>query len=257
MVEAIDYATGELMACVFAHHLKDGELAIMGANSAIPAAACRLAQLTHAPNLNFIVGGSGAVNSRFEPMPASSCDAQNLRAECVLSLPDVIDVEARKIDIFFAGGLQIDRFGNCNLLGIGRPGELKFRGPGSVGLPFLARARRFMIYTAAHGKRTFVERVDFISGPGFLDGLSYKGRIISYGPTLVVSPLCIMDFDENSRSMRLKSTHPNVSIQQVVDNTGFDLVIPEHVPVTHTPTRRQIEILRKIDPLGIVRNSIK
>jgi glutaconate CoA-transferase subunit B len=257
MVEAADFTVGELMTCVFAHHLGEGELAIMGANSAIPMAACRLAQLTHAPSLSFIVGGSGAVNSLFEPMPASSCDAQNLRAECVLPLPDVIDVESRKIDVFFAGGLQIDKYGNCNLLGIGKPGELKFRGPGSVGLPFLSRARRFMIYTASHNKRTLVEKVDFISGPGFLDGKSYRGRIAGSGPALVVTPICVMDFDETTKSMRLKSTHPNVSVQQVRENTGFELVIPEKVTVTHVPTKHQVEILRKIDPGGIARNSVK
>lgn len=257
MVEATDYTLGELMAIVFSNHLKDNELIIMGASSAIPMAACRLAQMTHAPGLSYIAGGSGAVNPRLEPLVASSCDAQNLRSDCVLALPDVIDVEARKIDVFFAGGLQIDKFGNCNLLGIGNLKELKFRGPGSVGLPFLSRAKRFMIYTTSHSKRTFVEKVDFISGPGFLDGTNFEGRIMGRGPTLVVTPLCVMDFDEKTKIMRLKSTHPGVTVEQIKENTGFELIIPEKVSVTHLPTKHQIDILRKLDPFGLLKTSVR
>jgi glutaconate CoA-transferase subunit B len=66
-----------------------------------------------------------------------------------------------------------------------------------------------------------------------------------------------MDFDEATKVMRLKSTHPNVSVEQVRENTGFELVIPEKVPVTHAPTKHQVDILRKIDPYGIVKNSVK
>jgi len=257
MVDSTDYTIGELITCVLAHNLNDNEVVIMGAYSMIPMAACRLAQLTHAPSLSYIAGGSGAINPKLEPLVYSSCDVQNLRSDCVLPLPDIIDIEARKIDVFFAGGLQIDKYGNCNLLGIGKPGELKFRGPGSVGLPFLSRARRYIIYTQTHNKRTFIEKVDFISGPGFLDGTSYKGRIIGTGPALVVTPLCVMDFDEKSKIMRLKSTHPNVSLDQVKENMGFDLIIPEHIPITHVPTRHQIDILNKLDPKGIIKNAIK
>ena len=110
----------ELMAYTLSKHLNDGEVAIMGAFSGIPMLASRLAQLTHAPNLSYITGGSGAVNPLLEPLVASSCDDRLLKAECVVPLSDVIDFEARtEIDIFFAGGLQIDERGNCNLTGDG------------------------------------------------------------------------------------------------------------------------------------------
>ena len=247
----VEVKTAELMASVLSKHLEDGDVAIMGAFSAIPMLASRLAQMTHAPNLTYIAGGSGAVNPLLEPLVASSCDDRLLKAEAVLPLSDVIDFEAKtEIDIFFAGGLQIDKRGSCNLLGVGKPGEIKFRGPGSVGLPFLSRARRFVIYAMNHSARTFVEEVDFISGPGFVDGKDFPGG----GPSLVVTPICVMDFHEER--IQLKSVHPGVSVDDVVQNTGFELRIPDDVPQTGLPTEEELELMREIDPLGVARNSL-
>ena len=247
----VEITKADIMTVAMAKGLEDGEVVIMGAFSALPMLASRLAQLTHAPNITFICGGSGAVNPVLDPLPESSCDDRLLKAECVYSLPDVIDLEARpEIDVFFAGGLQIDAKGNCNLIGIGKPGELKFRGPGSVGLPFLSRAGRFIIYTMAHNTRNFVPEVDFISGPGFIDK-----ELLSKGPSLIVTPLCVMDFED--KKMRLKSVHPGVTKEMVQENTGFDLIIPEEVSETPLPSESELNHMLRIDPLGSARDSIR
>ena len=248
MVE--EATTGEIMALAMAKELKDGEVVIMGAYSALPMLASRLAQLTHAPNLTFIAGGSGAVNPQLEPLTASSCDDALLKAECVLPLGDVIDFESRpEIDVFFAGGLQIDGKGNCNLVGIGPPEGMKLRGPGSVGLPFLSRAGRFIIYTMAHSRRNFVEKVDYVSGPGF-----GEKELVGKGPSLIVTPLCTIEFEE--RDPKLRSVHPGGSVEQVVENTGFELIVPADVPQTEIPSKRELEIMSMIDPYGVARHSI-
>ena len=248
----------DIMTVSMSHHLKNGEVAIMGAFSMIPMMACRLAQLTHAPDLTFIAGGSGAVNPKLKPLVASSCDYKLLTAESVLPLSEVIDLEARpEIDVFFAGGLQVDKFGNCNLVGVGEWGSPKLRGPGSVGLPFLSRAGRYVIYTNSHNKRLFVDKVDFLSGPGFLDGVSYeKRKPIGNGPSLVVTPLCTFGFGRD-RTMELRTVHPGITVQQVVENTGFQLSPPATLPHTTSPTEEELGLLAKIDPAGIARNSIK
>lgn len=254
------YSTAELMACVMSRHLQDGEVAIMGAVSMIPMAACRMAQETHAPNLYYIAGGSGAVNPHLEPLVFSSCDDENLRSDAAMALPDVILLEGhgKRLDVFFGGGLQIDKYGNCNLVCIGDWHKPALRGPGTVGLPFLPRAGRVVIYTTSHNARTLVEKVDFNSGPGFLDGpegWAAKG-LPGNGPALVVTPLCAMDFDEKSKIMRLQSVHPGVTVEQVVENTGFKLIVPEHVPTTPEPTETELKALRQIDPTGVARNLI-
>ena len=248
----------DIMAVAMSHHMRNGEVAIMGAYSMIPMMACRLAQMTHAPDLTFIAGGSGAVNPKLKPLAPSSCDYKLLAAESVLPLSDVIDLEARpEIDVFFAGGLQVDKFGNCNLVCVGDYANPKLRGPGSVGLPFLSRAGRHVIYTNAHNKRLFVERVDFLSGPGFLDGVSYeKRKPIGGGPSLVVTPLCTFGFGRD-RTMELRTVHPGVTIEQVIENTGFQLKPPATLPETTLPSAEELELLAKIDPKGVARNSIK
>jgi glutaconate CoA-transferase subunit B len=243
-----EFTTGELMAVEMSRHLSDGEVAIMGAYSALPMLACRLAQLTHAPNLTYIAGGSGAVNPRLEPLLPSSCDDSLLRAEAILSLDEVIDLEGRpEIDVFFAGGLQIDSRGNCNLVGVGPYDRLKLRGPGSVGLPFLSRAGRFVIYTMGHDARTLVESVDFVSGPGVSE------EAPGGGPSLIVTPRCVIEFAGGRPHLR--TVHPGHSVDEVVENTGFELVIPDDLGETEPPSRREAEIMRSLDPLGVARGT--
>jgi glutaconate CoA-transferase subunit B len=245
---AVDCSTAELMAVVMARQLRPKEVAIMGAVSALPQAACRLAQLTSAPGMWFIAGGSGAVNPHLAPLVESSCDERLLDADCVLPLPDVILLEGRGdvIDVFFAGGLQIDAHGNCNLGPVGSWHKPSLRGPGGVGLPFASRAGRVVIYTMSHNRRTLVQHVDFISGPGH--PATHGG-----GPSLLVTPLCTMDFDLDEHVARLASLHPGVSLEQALEATGFDPIVPAQVPITASPTSQELAILRRIDGAGLLR----
>jgi glutaconate CoA-transferase subunit B len=217
-----------------------------------------MSQQTHAPNLHYIAGGSGAVNPHLDPLVFSSCDDENLRSDAALALPDIILLEGhgKRFDVFFAGGLQIDKYGNCNLICIGDWDKPALRGPGTVGLPFLPRAGRVVIYTTSHNARTLIEKVDFNSGPGFLDGPeSWESKgLPGKGPSLVVTPLCVMDFHEETRIMRLKSLHPGVTLEQVIENTGFQLVIPDILPTTQEPTETELAYIDKVDPKGIVKN---
>ena len=252
-----DFTVPELMAVEMSRHLADNEVAIMGAVSALPMAACRLAQRTHAPGLWFVAGGSGAVNPRLSPIPHSSCDARLLDADAALPLPEVVMLEGRGdvFDVFFAGGLQIDAHGNANLEVIGDLAKPQLRGPGGVGLPFLPLAGRVVLYTMSHDLRTFVESVDFVSGPGFLSGPEeWRSKKRSgNGPSLVVTPLCTFSFDPDSLRARLRSLHPGATRQQVQDSTGFDLGAAQDVGETPPPSSVELEILRGIDSSGLLR----
>jgi len=237
-----EYTPTELMAIAMARSFRDGEVVVMGAVPTIPLAACRLAQTLHAPTLSYIVGGSGTVNPTPAALPTQSCDPKLEGGPCTLPLPDVVLLEGRGdvLDVFCAGGLQIDAHGNCNLVCVGERERPKLRGPGSVGLPFLPAVGRTIIYTLAHNPRTFVERVDFVSGAGDR-------------AELVVTTLGTMDFDPESRRMRLASTHPGVRVDDVVAATGFQLLLPSSVPETPPPTREELAELRRLDPGGSLR----
>ena len=245
------------MAIEMARRLRDGELAIMGAVSLIPQCACRMAQLSTAPSLSWIVGGSGAV--RPQGLSISSCD-QRLIGSAVTSLPlpEVILLEGRgdAIDVFFAGGLQIDVHGNCNLTAVGDWTKPRLRGPGGVGLPFLPRAGRVFIYTTSHNRRTFVEHADFVSGPGFVSGPEqWRGKSWpGSGPALVVTPLATMDFDPDSLRMRLVSVHGGVEMEQVLEATGFELEGVASASVTPPPTQDELAALDAADPDHLLRD---
>jgi glutaconate CoA-transferase subunit B len=118
-----------------------------------------------------------------------------------------------------------------------------------VGLSFLPRAGRVVIYTTAHTRRTFVERVDFVSGPGHVVGLG-PGR----GPSLVVTPLCTMDFAPGTHAPRLRSLHPGADADEVRSATGFELVWPERPSLTPEPTAAELRALREIDSAGLLRS---
>jgi glutaconate CoA-transferase subunit B len=227
--------------------LRDGEVVVIGANSLLPLAAARLAQLTHAPNLTLIAGASGGVNTLVEPLAPSSGDYANLVAEAVLDFPEVLMLQmGGATDVFFAGGIQIDRHGNCNLAYAGRsPGSISLRGPGSAGLPWAHRSGRTILYVTTHTTRTFVENVDFVSLYGHKAGTKRREK---GGPELVVTPLCVMDFIE-AGLLRLRSLHPGVELGEVVESTGFELLLPsEAVPSTGPPTPEELRLLRELDP---------
>jgi glutaconate CoA-transferase subunit B len=135
------------------------------------------------------------------------------------------------------------------------------RGPGTAGLALSTNAfRRFYIYLTSHRKYNFVEKVHFISGSGYLNGPNARSEagLPEGGPRYVITPLALLDFEQMSKQMRLKSLHPGVALEDVIENTGFDLIIPTEIEMTMAPTEEELQILRdKVDPKGILRQAAK
>jgi len=250
------------MAAIMSRQLQNGQTVGTGAGSAVARAACRLAQLTHAPDLTFVAGGSGAVNPYLEPLAASSCDYANLDCEAILPMADLVSTVARgKLELFFYGGLQVDKFGNVNLSLLGDdPARPKLRGPGSAALPLFSQIKHGIIFMTDHSPRSFVEKVSFRTAPGFLEGgdswrtAKAEGLVLGEGPAMVVSNLAVLDFEEESKAMRLVSLHPNVTLEQLRTATGFELIIPDNVPATAPPSPEELRTLREIDQSRLLKN---
>ena len=116
--------------------------------------------------------------------------------------------------------------------------------------------KRIYFYHERQTKRSFVEKVDFISVAGNLDGVDgrKKAGIKTQGPKLCVTNLAVMDFDEQSGRMRVRSIHEGISLGKVIQNTGFELIVPERIPTTEPPTDKELRVLRdQIDFLGTLR----
>lgn len=240
------------MASFLSRDLKDGEIAHLGANQPVPRAAVLLAHLSHGPNMKISqsLTISNLVNEpRPRPYSEFFTDWRRSRwAESYRLGHEVFEDIRRFADFFFLGGLQIDRFGNVNLIGIGDSfGRPAIRGPGSGAAAFAATfCPRCYLLAHAHTRRLFVERVDYISAMGFGIGGAARTELglPGGGPRYVVTPLCVMDFEPESNAMRLFSLHTGVALAEVLDNTGFDLIIPQVILTTPPPTTEELTILR-------------
>lgn len=249
------------MAVVMSHELRDDDFGAVGAASQIPVCAMRLAQKTHAPNLWYLYGGSGAINSKATSVVESAADYRNLiGAEYRAPLQDIIDFEfSGKFTVGFLGGMQIDQYGNVNMVCIGDYAKPTVRGPGTVGAVFTSSFRRVVLYVQHHNPRLFVPKVDFVSGPGVPRGAPidrYRPRW-SEGPVVVVTPLAVMDFKSPDRRMRLRSVHPGHTVEEVQAQTGFKLAVEGKVSTTTEPTKDEIRIIREeIDTTGVLRHLV-
>jgi glutaconate CoA-transferase subunit B len=105
-----------------------------------------------------------------------------------------------------------------------------------------------------------VEKVDFLIGVGYINGPGERERLAlpGKGPQMVVTPLAVMDFEGETKRMRLRSLHPGVSLQEVIDNTGFELIIPDKIGITAPPTPAELACLKeRVDINGVLPGMIK
>ncbi|MAN60244.1 MAG: hypothetical protein CMC08_10455, partial [Flavobacteriaceae bacterium] len=225
------------------------------AAAAIPMAAILLARLTHAPDLQ--IAGEMFVNPNPTQLWPSMLDDRALGAcEAAETFLELFGHSHRGLDFFFHNGLQIDAHGNINLHFTGGTfHDPKMRGPGAANISYAGQSKRFYICPTVHTRRNFVERVDFITSPGYLDGpQSYAAAGLTGGPHLCVSPLAVLDFDPSTLRMRIRSVHPHSSVAEVVENTGFDLGAGSDTPITIPPTQQELSLLRqRVDPKGYLR----
>ena len=253
----------EIMAGVIAHDLKDGEWVEVGANLPVPRAGALLGHLSHGPNMTVMIAMTKAylvdepAIEEFEYIT----DVGAMRwAEAYYQHDQLLNNQRHRINgVFFCGGIQIDAYGNSNLIGVGDDySKLRFRGPGGIGTcNATAQVGRWHLVTTTHTPATLVERVDFISALGFGDGeqgLRENLGLPNAGPSSIITPLCVFDFDPDSHRARLASVHAGSSVDEVRERTGFEFKIEDDVPVTQGPTPEELLLLRtRIDKSGALR----
>ena len=153
---------------------------------------------------------------------------------------------------------EVDGHGNINLSRVRLKDGSEMRGPGAAGLAYSASmARRFFIYMHEHTTRSFVERLDYRTAIGYGEGPGSRERLglRGGGPALVISPRGVMDFEPATLRLRLRSVHPGQDAAELVANTGFELVVPDAVPVTQAPSARELELLRtQVDCAGVLQH---
>jgi len=247
------YSSFEMMAVAGARELQDGEVAFIG--TGIPMLAAQLALYSHAPNL-VIMYESGYVGCHNVHIARLIGDIRlTYHLEMLTTMMDVLGfLQTGAIDVGFLGGAQVDQYGNLNATVIGDYEKPRVRLPGSGGACDIASCAGRTLIIINHELRRLPQRVDWLTSPGYLDGsprARQRAGLVRGGPHKVITDLAILGFDEESHRMRLESLHLGATVEQVQENTGFELLTPAFVPRTEEPTEEELVILReRVDPYG-------
>jgi acyl CoA:acetate/3-ketoacid CoA transferase beta subunit/acyl CoA:acetate/3-ketoacid CoA transferase alpha subunit len=242
------YNRKELMIIAAARELKDGEIIVAG--TGLPMAATTVAKLSHAPNCNYIVEtGIGDVKPKHSAVSVADLRLMGAAEPAFVggTLEGLGHVVHRGFaDVGFLGGAQIDMYGNLNATLLGKYEKPAKRFPGSGSANVIASCAKRVLVIMQQQKRRFVDRVDYITSPGFLTGGNSRceAGLTGGGPDKVITDLAVLGFDHDSKRMKLLSVHPGVTVQQVREATGFELIVPDNVGTTSPPTEQELQILR-------------
>jgi glutaconate CoA-transferase subunit B len=247
-----DYTQAELMVVAAAREIRDYDVAFVGMR--LPLLSFQLANATHAPHATSVFE-IGTV--RDTPAPEMIYTMGDLPvaygAAWLTDLWDAMSVlQQGLVDVSCIGGAEIDRFGNVNTTYIGSPTQPTVRLPGSGGGCDLACLARRTLIIMAHEPRRFVERVSYITSPGYGDGNGWREAIglPGGGPHVVITTLGMLCFDEHTKEMYLHSVHPGVSVAEVQAATGWNLQMAHPVRETTPPSADELRLLRRFDPQG-------
>ena len=249
-----DYSVQELMIVAAAREIHDGEVVFVGMR--LPITAFGVARLTHAPNAVGLFE-SGVV--RYEPadgmLYTMGDNANQLNAAWTSGLiPVMSHLQRGRVDAGFIGGAEIDRFGNINTSYIGDFNAPTTKLPGSGGAADIAAMSKRTLAIMNHEKRRLVERVDYITSPGYLDGGKTRQEAgLNGGPAAVITDRAILRPNGDNNELHLASCHPGHSIDDIREHTGWDLGVIPDVTETPPPTEDELTALHTIDKDGFWR----
>jgi glutaconate CoA-transferase subunit B len=217
----------------------------------LPSEAANLARAAHAPNL-VLIYESGTIGAKPGSLPLSIGDGILAEtADAVVSVPEIFNywLQPGRIDIGFLGAAQIDRFANINTTVIGADyAEPKVRLPGAGGAPEIAASCREVIVVVRQSRRSFVDRVDFVTSVGFGDGPGYRERrgLTGAGPQKVITDLGILEPDPASCELTLTGIYPGVTVPDVRARTGWELAVSDSLEELAPPTAVELAALRQL-----------
>lgn len=249
---AREYTLMELMAATMAREFCDYETAFVGIGP--PLIAAMTARLTHAPNMTIAVEG-GAIGS--SPRRLLTCIADTTideRAYSCLPMWRLFGDQQRGFfDVGLIGAAQIDKYGNLNTTALGGYPRAQVRVAGSGGGNDIGSSVGRLLIMMKQEKRRFVERVDYLTTPGFLTGgdSRKKAGLTGGGPAAVITDMGVFRFDAVTGEMYLDKCHPGITPEQVKENLSWALKMPAEVGETEPPTREQAEIMHTLDPFGL------
>ncbi|MDJ0866976.1 MAG: CoA-transferase [Myxococcota bacterium] len=251
-----DFTRAEVCAVAVAEAFRgDGEI-LASSFGTVPAIGARLARLTFAPDLMMT---DGIAFLRADVAPVSGEPTAEAVVEGWLPFRSVFDLlwSGRRHVVMIAS--QIDRHGNHNFACIGPHAQPVAQLLGMRGAPGNTISHTTSYWVPRHTARVFVDAVDVVSGVGYDRAAALGERSSRFHEIRrVVSNLGVFDFETPDRAMRVVSVHPGVSVDEVIENTGFELVCDGDVPETRAPTDAELKLLReRLDPEGLAAGEVR
>ena len=247
-----DYTPAELMVAAAAREIRDEERVFVGMR--LPLLAFCLAKEMHAPRAIGLYE-NGVIRDQPATAPIiTMSDPPNITRAIMLA--DMLEImgalQKGWVDLGFIGGAQVDRFGNLNTTWVNSGADGGTRLPGSGGGADIASLSKRLLIIMAHERRRFVERVDYITSPGYGTGGDWRREVglVRGGPHAIITTLGILRFDPMTKEARLASVHPGVELETVKAQTGWDLAVDPHLKLTPAPTPKELAIIRSYDPQG-------
>jgi glutaconate CoA-transferase subunit B len=243
-----EVTAGEVQTIVAARRLRHTRTVFIGVGR--PSTAAILARMVHNPEL-VLVYESGTIGAKPYRIPLSIGDGELAQtADSIVSVPEMFNywIGAGRVDVAFLGAAQIDPYANLNSTVIGDYAHPKTRLPGAGGAPEIAASCGEVIVIAPHARRTFVERLDFVTtvghgaGPGSRERLGFRGR----GPTAVITDLGVLEPDPETCRLLLTQIHPGVEVDQVREHTGWKLDVAAELETTEPPSADELTALREL-----------
>lgn len=243
-----DYTPSEMMIIAAARALKNDDVCFVGIG--MPSAACNLARLTHAPGITLIYE-SGTIGTKPQVLPLSIGDPELCEtALTTVSVPEMFAywLQGGRFTVGFLGAAQIDRFGNINTTIIGPYERPKVRLPGGGGAPEIASSCHEVFVIVSQTQRSFVPRVEFITSFGFGNGGDHRQRLglSTLGPSLVVTDLCLMRPDAETKEFVVTSIHAGVTREDITARTGWPVWFSGDVTQTPPPEADELRVLRDL-----------
>ncbi|HEV2033167.1 MAG TPA: CoA-transferase [Candidatus Dormibacteraeota bacterium] len=243
----------ELMVAVASREIDDGDLVFVGMR--LPILAYAVARNTHAPNARglFEVG-----LMRDQPAKAflgTMGDPPNVvGAVWATRMSNAMALMAQgRVDLGFIGSAEVDRFGNLNTSYVGSPGKPKVKLPGSGGGADIAILSRRWVTLMNHERRRLVDRVSFVTSPGYGDGTPgwrERSGLLGGGPAAIITTMCVLRFPDGGGEAYLASVHPGRTVDEVRSETGWDLKVGNEVSETTSPSDAELAAIRRFDPDG-------
>jgi glutaconate CoA-transferase subunit B len=244
----MSHTAEEMMAVAAARRLREGAVCFVGIG--LPSKAANLARATHAPGC-VLIYESGTIGAKPLNLPLSIGDGELAEtADSVVGVPEIFAywLQAGRIDVGFLGAAQIDRHGNLNSTVIGDYDHPKVRLPGGGGAPEIATNCQEIFITMAMGQRAFVAKLPFITSLGHGTGPESRKAlgVKTKGPTKVITDLCLMEPDPETRELTVTELYPGMTREKVEAECGWPVKFAATPAETRAPTGEELSVLREL-----------